>query len=128
MDVAACDRSFGMAHQGRYRSLGEAKVVGHAGEAVAKDVRREILKGSVLDQSFPIFRKADKWLFLFRAGKHEIAMRLGTLSLQQVDNWQTDGSHRCAFFAVAQAKAAVVGVELGQFQIDAFPAPAASKG
>src|SRR5437660_960515 len=110
MDVAARNRPFGMAHQGRYRSLGEAKVVSHAGEAVAKDVRRKILKGSILDQSFPIFRKADEWLFLFRAGKNENAMRLGMLSLQQVDNWQTDGSHRCALFAVAQAKAAVLGV------------------
>jgi hypothetical protein len=46
-----------MAHQGRYSGLGETEVVGNAGEAVAKDVRRNVFKNGVLDQLLPVLGK-----------------------------------------------------------------------
>src|SRR5262249_648635 len=125
MDVAACDRRFGMPHQCRYLGLAETEGVGYTGETGAEGRGRKIVKGSGIEESVPIFGKGKQWLRLFCAGKHENAMQLGALSLQQVENREPDGSHRCAFFAVAEAKAAVLGIQLRPIQINALAAPAA---
>jgi hypothetical protein len=60
-----------MAHERGYGGLGETEVVGYTGEAVAKDMRRKIFGGCVLEQFLPVFGKADERLLLFGAGKHE---------------------------------------------------------
>lgn len=43
-------------------------IVGYAGEAVAKDVRRKTFEGCVLEQFLPEFGKADERLLLFVPG------------------------------------------------------------
>jgi len=94
---------------------------------MAKDVRGDVFKGSALEHLLPIFGKADERLPLFGPRKHKQVILLGTLGVQEVENWETDRSDRCTFFAIAQAKAAALGVDFRPLQIGAFAAPAASQ-
>src|SRR3546814_17895727 len=68
-----------MAEQRCDRDLREAEIVGHAGEAVAKDMGRDVLKFRTLEDLLPMAGKAAKRLVVVPPRKRVGAYVLGAV-------------------------------------------------
>src|SRR3546814_10372438 len=95
-----------MAEQRCDRDLREAEIVGHAGEAVAKDMGRDVLKFRTLDDLLPMAGKAAKRLVVVPPRKRVGAYVLGAVRAPFIKILQyrkADWPDRLSFLGVVEA-------------------------
>jgi hypothetical protein len=74
------------------RDLGEAEIVGDAGEAVAQDVRRNVGQRRVLEDLLPMIREAAEGVVLSLA-REDIGARQALAALLEIlDDGKPDGA------------------------------------
>ena len=128
VDVLARARTHGESDQRSDGDLGEAEVVGDAGEAVPQDVGCHIPERRVGEELLPALRKVSNGVVLTLAGEDIGSIALQACGLKVIDDRKADLSLRCAFFAVLQSKATASNVALTPTQADDLAAPTTGQG
>lgn len=89
-----------MSDKGGDGDLGEAEVVGNAGEAVPQDVRCDVPERRFREELLPALREISDRVVLALAGEDERPVPLQARGFEIVDDWKTYWSYGGTFLAV----------------------------